>query len=379
MDGSKSNLLIKVCDESILHILEKSINSLHSLRRNQSSSPSKLKTSLRKSYNVKIKAMNYFLQKNFFKQSENQRTNYFAEVPQEKLYDSSVKDYSLVSYEAESPEIKRKFSDNRIDRLIRTNHTKSLAKKIDFDGKSENNTTATLTSSKNESFLKAAQKRIQKLAINKDVLENTVKKIENKLYELSSNHVKKQNTMLDVLNKLEKIENTVQKSNNADVKVLEAVKKISAIENNCLNIKYSSEDCLKNFKNEMKEVNSKLIDLKECTKILNELTICLKQNPTDKTSEKTMETISTEESKYNTVQTISLSKLMNSDLVLKELFEQKEKLTKEREKMETEYKKIPPDSRSMANKRKKQALELDLSMNYTKFMSITNKIKKYTN
>ena len=70
---------------------------------------------------------------------------------------------------------------------------------------------------------------------------------------------------------------------------------------------------------------------------------------------------------------------MDSNAIIKELYQKKEELIKEKEKMETEYKSIPQSSKSMANKRRKQALELEISMNYSKLMSVNNKIKHYFN
>ena len=63
--------------------------------------------------------------------------------------------------------------------------------------------------------------------------------------------------------------------------------------------------------------------------------------------------------------------------MLKELLEQKENIMREKARMEAEYKNIPENSKSIASKRKKKSLGLELSMNYSKLVSINSKIKNY--
>jgi hypothetical protein len=125
-------------------------------------------------------------------------------------------------------------------------------------------------------------------------------------------------------------------------------------------------------------VNHKIEDLKECNEILKELMTCLQREP--ESEMKNMKNAETfiEKLKYEPEETIPLRKL-DPDYILTELLQQKEELVKEKEKMEAEYKTIPQTSKSMLNKRRKQKLELELSMNYNKLMSVNSKIKKYLN
>ena len=75
---------------------------------------------------------------------------------------------------------------------------------------------------------------------------------------------------------------------------------------------------------------------------------------------------------------IKVSGLLNYESILEEALAKREQLLEVKTKLETEFKSLPNDSKSMSNKRRRLALEFELSMNYSQLISINNKIKRYS-
>jgi hypothetical protein len=62
---------------------------------------------------------------------------------------------------------------------------------------------------------------------------------------------------------------------------------------------------------------------------------------------------------------------------LDDLYKQKDELEQEKTRLEKELGDIPPNSKSMANKKKKQNLEQELLENRTKLASISEKLDAF--
>lgn len=203
--------------------------------------------------------------------------------------------------------------------------------------------------------------------------------INESLCEISAVHIEEQSALLNIINRLDSIEDLAKKdlSRNDTEKVPKMIEKISKLEWNYHSFKTGKEGSMKQFDEEVSQVNYKIQDLKECNNILKELVFCLHKEPVYLTKHVQNAETSMDLGNTERVETISMAKIVDSQGILGELQAKKAQLVEEKEKMEHEYKSIPADSKSMANKRRKQALELELSMNYSKLMSVTNKIKKY--
>jgi hypothetical protein len=269
-----------------------------------------------------------------------------------------------------TPEPKRSLSYLRGSKL-KSDFLQRITKKIDFDEE---------RSPKKSELLKQARDELAFLCKNQETLQAKLGKISENMSRLSTAHFEEQSAMLSIMNKLdtlESLEENNQKCKNNE-KITTMIEKVSKLESNYSLLKHHNTDNKRNFQQEMKEVNFKLQDLKECGEILKELVICLGKEPIVlRKSVQNAETL-TEVERGVKEETIALERL-DPENVLNDLLQQKEALVREKERMEGEYRIIPQNSKSMTNKRRKQALELELSMNYSKLMSLNSKIKRFAN
>ena len=365
---------------SVLTLLQRSIESLHSLRRGRSGAVCRLSNNANSPFSTCINASREDL-----RTSEN--SNKFSSVakrnPKElEFYHQTRSSASNFPSRNSSPSALKNPNQERINKLIRNFSSKRLTRKIDFSEEitTENSKPRERPEDRmNRELLGKAQSELMILGENKVFLERKIKEMNENLCEVSSIHIEEQSALLSIINKLDKLEDIAIKESNERraVKIPNVIEKISSLEFNYNNLKACEEGSLKNFREELGQVNHKIQDLKECNNILKELVFCLHKEPVYIT--KTMQNAETSMDFYpeGKSETIPMSKIMDSQAILQDLYEKRDQLVRDKEKMESEYKLIPQDSKSISNKRKKQALELELSMNYSKLMSITNKIKNY--
>ena len=371
MESRDSLFRSNVKADSVLSLLQKSLESLHSLRRDRSSSPCRLKISFSPGYPLAEKSLHvnkdqgtitastsagFSPQKLSVQSSQGSRSNFFSlprtsscSAKRPLAYQLAGKTRNLAKFE----EIKRK---------------------INFEEEDEDEQ---LTSK--HDLIHKAREELSYLSRNQETIHQKIGKINENLSKLSSAHVEEQNAMLSIINKLDTLEAMAEREQEGKIeKVSKVIEKVCKLETSYSYLKHHGADNLKNFREEMKEVNYKLQDLKECGETLKELVICLGKEPiVVRRSVQNAETFMDDEASVKE-ETVLLDKL-DPENVLNDLMQQKEMLVREKERMESEYRTIPQNSKSMTNKRRKQTLELELSMNYSKLMALNSKIKKYAN
>ena len=406
---------------SVLCILQTSVDDLHSLRKSRSPMPSRLLTCQSTMNSLKDKPINNSKDdlKSFHLSIASNSTvkrNYRSGklLNQEKIASSLLNSRNVSSEKMPSKSQRINNFSNHFNKqilakkiiFIEDNNKKKINKDIDCNyiekrskniqflkenqqieksnekniGKSvEKNIEKNIE--KNREIFEKTKNDIQVLNENKIILERKIRNIKENLCKVSSMHVEEQTAMLSIVNKLDRLEDLANQQNleRKNWKIPSVIEKVSRLEDNCTSIISYNESSFNNFKEQIGEINNKLQDLKECNNILQELVATLQKEPLiDKKILKNVET-STEIMRYEKIETISLLKISDPEEILKDLYEKKNQLLIEKEKMENEYKSIPKNSKSMSNKRRRQILELDLSINYSKLIEISNKIKKYTN
>lgn len=369
MESEDSLFKSNVKADSVLSLLQKSLESLHSLRRDRSSSPCRLKISFSPGYPLAEKSLqvnkdqgtitaststNFSPQKLSIQSSQGSRNNFFS-IPR-----------------TNSCNAKRPLAYQLAGKVRNLDKFKEIKRKIDFDQEDEDLTNK-------HDLIHKAREELSYLSKNQENIHQKIGKINENLSKLSSAHIEEQNAMLSIINKLDTLEAMAEKEQEGKIeKVSNVIEKVSKLETSYSYLKHHGADNLKNFREEMKEVNFKLQDLKECGEILKELVICLGKEPIVlRRSVQNAETFMDDENSVKE-ETVLLDKL-DPENVLNDLMQQKEMLVREKERMESEYRTIPQNSKSMTNKRRKQTLELELSMNYSKLMALNSKIKKYAN
>lgn len=363
------DLLFKsnVKPDSVLSVLQKSLESLQSLRRDRSSSPCRLKFSISPCNPLIKKPLQVI--KNRETTTASTSSNF---SPAKLIRSSQASRNNLFSMpRTNSSESKRVLPCKPIGIGRTVDLLKEIKRKIDFDQEDAEITKCDL--------INKAREELSSLTRNQESIHQKVGKINESLTKLSSAHVEEQNAMLSIINKLDILETIAEKEHEAKIeKVSNVIEKVSKLETNYSYLRHHGTDSLKNFKEEMKEVNYKLQDLKESGEILKELVICLGKEPiVVSKSVQNAETFMDDE--VTVKEEFVVLDRLDPENVLNDLMQQKESMVREKERMESEYRTIPQNSKSMTNKRRKQALELELSMNYTKLMALNSKIKKYAN
>ena len=364
------DLLFKsnVKPDSVLSLLQKSIESLQSLRRDRSSSPYRLKFSFSPCYPQIEKPLQ--VSKNREITTASTSSN-FSPVKLARSNQASRKNLFSVP-RTNSSDPRRALPSKPLGEIVSKDKLNEIKRKIDF-GQEEDEEIAKFN------LIHKAREELSCLTKNQESIHQKVWKINENLTKLSSTHVEEQSAMLSIINKLGILETIAEKEQEVKIEsVANVIEKVSKLETNYSYLRHHGADCLKNFKEEMKEVNYKLQDLKESGEILKELVICLGKEPiVVKRSVQNAETFMDDEISVKE-ETVLLERL-DPENVLNDLMQQKEIMVKEKERMENEYRNIPQNSKSMTNKRRKQTLELELSMNYSKLMALNSKIKKFAN
>ena len=226
-------------------------------------------------------------------------------------------------------------------------------------------------------ILVKARSEIQELRRNKATLQGKLKLLEESLKKLEEIDEEGGSTLSSIEQKLEKLEKQ-QLAPEEDGRLPEAMHKISNLETEIIKLKSLKDSSVVEYEEELKVVYHKLKDLHECNEILSEMVACFRKEPIFSSREMQNEETYTDNLALGDIGTITLSGLLNSDSILQEAHAKREQLQQIKAKLEQEYKSIPDDSKSMVSKRRKLALEFELSMNYSQLVSISNKIKRYT-
>ena len=259
---------------SVLHLLKRSIKSLHSLRKGKSLYPGRLKGCSSSS--------NSFQSKEITNTDEEIRHSYQSfqskKTTANNRSDSNSAKFSNTHLRYDSPMIKRSFHSKRIAEL--TKQLNNPVRKIDFKETEKNDTDI----NENKEMLIIAQSKINDLNENNTKLETKINKIEENLCRASTIHIEEQTTLLSIINKLEKFEDIEmqKKSSATDSKIPKVIEKISNLESNYESLLLSKEGTLKSFKENLNQVNRKLEDLKECNNILKELVTFIPKEPVRK-------------------------------------------------------------------------------------------------
>lgn len=375
MDKVVENLFKSNIDpSSVLGVLKRSLDSLHELRQSRKSSPCRLKISFSPGYHMVEKALSVLKDKGTVTASTSSQ---FSPMKQSiHSYLKSKNNLSTIS-RTQTPDPKRGLSYYKPSKLKAANVLESIVKKLNFN---EDSVASPKHPNKNSALLSQALKEIKELNTSQSLMKEKIMQLNESLTKLSTAHVEEQSAMLSITNKLDTLESLAsadQESKKHSI-VPKVIEKISKLESNYSYLKSHNEDKTRNFREEMKEVNYKLQDLKECGEILKELVVCLGKEPgLSRKNVENKETVMDFDG-FVKEETVLLEKI-HPDNVLNELLSQKEELLSEKEKMENEYRNIPHFSKSMNNKRRKQALELELSLNYSKLMTVNNKIKRFAN
>jgi hypothetical protein len=360
----------RVEPSSVLGVLRSSIENLHSLRRGRSCTPSRLKRPASPGYQSQHHSIK-------LKQSKTTEESDILATSVVKIVPSQYS--STVNSRFESPALKRSKQQSRLESIKNKSEVEKISKKISFESENQSKESS-LQRKLNAELIQQAQNDLKYLNKNQYFLESKVSNLNEHLSKLTIAHIEEQNAMLSIMHKLDRLENIAEQENNQrkSLPIPLVIEKVSKLENNYTILKTQNVGNSKSFKDEIKDVNHKIQDLKECNEILKELVVCLQKEPNIESKVvKNAETF-VEDRKYEPEETVKLAKL-DPDCIVLDLMKQKEDLVKEKEKMENEYKSIPSNSKSMLNKRRKQKLEMDLSLNYNKLMSVSSKIKKLTN
>lgn len=361
-------------ESSILKVMHKSIENLHSLRRSKSKS---LPMSTPSPY------QSISSRENLLKSNQKLSSNIMNNVSRLFLNSGRTQEtQSNTVSRCESPLIKRKNPRDKPKSACADLIKSKVSKKISFssDTKSKDPQVKPDSTVFFQQIMQNVTKDLKTLNENQNLIEKKTRSMGLNLSQINSSHLRTQSDVQGIMTKLSELESfeIPEKKDEEPGKVLQFIEKISKIESNYESFVDRSNENMKNMQKEMLDANHKIQDLKECNEILTELVTCLQKEPLIvKKSVQDAETYM-ESPRYDLGDTISLEKL-GPESIAGEFMKKREQLLIEKEKMEMEYRNIPHNSKSMANKKRKQALEMELSMNYSKLMSISSKIKKYLN
>ena len=227
-----------------------------------------------------------------------------------------------------------------------------------------------------KSLIQKAKQEIQNLRNNKTNLQSKLKMLEDSLRKIEEIDKEELKTIKSIELKLEKLENQ-QLHPEEDSRVPEAIVKISNLEADIVQLKSLKDSSVFHYEEQLKDVYHKLKDLHECNEILSEMVNCFHKEPIFTNREVQSDEAINMKIK-NEIIGIKVSGLLNYESILEEALAKREQLLEVKTKLETEFKSLPNDSKSMSNKRRRLALEFELSMNYSQLISINNKIKRYS-
>jgi DNA repair exonuclease SbcCD ATPase subunit len=415
-DGISGGLRYNIKDEpSIIEKLKSSMDFVRGVKKKNSESPKKLEIKIGSSYILNEKSINF---SNFLTQSDQLSDNSLNSKPDSHFHISpqtipnkfttkiefvkpkqrdgedspcSVDSEPLNSnkYIGLEIEINKTGLENRLKNISNSQNLEKIkipqksenlkkAEKLGTFGKPENSEKPeNLKILNQKEIIQKAKAEISELRRNKNQLQEKIFVLEDSLEKIEAIDQEEVSTVNSIEGKLERLERQ-QLRPEEDTRLREAISKISNLESEIVKLKSLKESSVSHYEEELKDVYHKLKDLQECNEILNEMVLCFKKEPI-LTNRNFLDSLpSTEPIKTEVIGTIKLSGLQNSQTVLQEAYEKKDQLMRTKDLLESEYKSLPEDSKSMANKRRKLALEFELSVNYSQLVSINNKIKRYT-
>lgn len=369
---------------SILHTLQSSIDYVRGVRRKNPDSPKKLEIKMSSSYILKDRAIE------FSSLSEPSESKVSRMVSLKKI-DSASQFSTKVQFikpiqitEEDSPcsvssekqeKIKKFFAGSAKQEKpalgFKKKEENSLIREKFYEDKQEKFETERKMLMKVREEISELRKNKEKLQEKADGLRGSLKKIE----EIDNEGAF---TLNSIETKLEKLENQ-QLIPEEDTRLPEAMQKISNLESEILKLKKIKDSSVLHYEEQLKDVYIKLKNLHECNEILSEMVACFRSEPIFIPKDLQNAETFTEDFKMEEIGTIKLADLGNSEAILQEANAKLSQLQETKAKLESEYKSIPNDSKSMISKRRKLALEFELSLNYSQLVSIGNKIKRYTN
>ena len=368
---------------SILQKLQSSIDYVRCVRRKNSDSPKKLEIKLSSSYILKDRALEFSSLTDptpitpFIKLQSLTRPGLGSQFSTKVQF---VKPMQITEEDSpRSASSQREKLNVEIDEDISSPGTSEILSNIDknLEFSQPMSPVKPKSCGLEREILVKAKSEIQELRQNKARLQGKLNLLEESLQKLGEIDEEGASTLSSIEQKLEKLENQ-QLAPEEDGRLPEAMHKISNLESEIIKLKSLKDSSVVEYEEELKIVYHKLKDLHECNEILSEMVACFRKEPIFSSREMHNEETYTDNLALDTIGTIKLSGLLNSESILQEAHAKRELLQEIKEKLEQEYKSIPDDSKSMISKRRKLALEFELSMNYSQLVSITNKIKRYT-
>ncbi|OMJ81748.1 hypothetical protein SteCoe_17744 [Stentor coeruleus] len=234
---------------------------------------------------------------------------------------------------------------------------------------------------------------LQELFAEISELKKTQKSLENQVTDLEDQISKslkttseplKQSDMSSIMSRIgglqEKFSNR-NKSAYSTEKLSDLFEKISKLEMEAERIKRENNEVESLYHQSLNEIYQKIEKLKAENKSLTDIILSSSVSSSPKhIDNKSFQSKIKEKPERQIEQTpyheeISLKKVIEEDIEgLEELYKEREALEIERENIEKELQEIPVNSKSMANKKKKQALEGDLAINQSKIAELDEKI-----
>lgn len=243
-----------------------------------------------------------------------------------------------------------------------------------------------------------------------ELLSNSLSQIED-LSKMQASAPSNNEMSAHLLSQLEKLEHQ-QLAPESDSRLPEAVMKVQNLESEIKNLKSLKDSTVIGYEQELKVINHKLKDLQECNEILTEILACFRKEPLLVESQmskspnmspsvnqdlrdlnnlndlKDLEDLKglkglkglkdSKEFDDKMMATIKLNELVDSQSILEDAYKKRDQIMRNKEKLETEYREIPSNSKSLTSKKRKLSLEYELSLNYSQLVAVNNKIKKYS-
>ncbi|OMJ85569.1 hypothetical protein SteCoe_13116 [Stentor coeruleus] len=234
---------------------------------------------------------------------------------------------------------------------------------------------------------------LQELFAEISELKKTQKSLENQVTDLEDqisknlktiNEPLKQSDMSSIMSRIgglqEKFSNRNKPAYSTE-KLSDLFEKISKLEMEAERIKRENNEVESLYHQSLNEIYQKIEKLKAENKSLTDIILSssVSSSPKHKDNKgfqsKIKENTERQVEKNPIHEEILLKKVIEEDIEgLEELYKEKEALEIEREKIEKELQEIPANSKSMANKKKKQALEGDLAINQSRIAELDDKI-----
>lgn len=304
-----------ITSDSILEKLKKSIDNIHCIQIADSKSCKKLEIQISSSYILKDKALefNILLSPRPDQFSEDHFIPYYNDHPTDPQVTSPIKnDFSISlsppydNYSPKSPgsqfNTKAEFirpmqkitdgspcsvgseefiklqttsgyyqSPSLNEQVFFLDSIKSpcfVLRKIEYD----------IESCNDKEMIEKAREEIKELTARKQALEMKVERLKGELKAIFKVKEEEKQTIRAIEEKLEKLE-AQQVEPEEDPRLPEARLNVAKLEKEIVQLKSLKDSSVFQYKEELKDVNHKLKDLKECNKILQEILACFRKMP----------------------------------------------------------------------------------------------------